>query len=340
MKSRQTNGTVLAAMIGSVLIISTGCQSGMFTKPDLNRLAFWKKENLQLASRTQEIPPPSSHFDPDTKELDGDTKEQIEASITRLAQDAKRDAAGQSGLIRKPYSLDTVNPKIAGNSPVSDQPAASGTNEPDLSRKLNQLQTASNDAMRTADNAVKQTGAQIEDSARTLADLKKKLQADSDQAFNEASKSLQDNAGQVVDSTTEAVNQFSSSTANTVNQTVSNVKQSFDNTFQPPASPSSSSHVSNPYAATTAEPAERIRKSVWQFSARTHVGPDARESFLGKCICQFTHDGQRTTKQLQFLFRKRWLVAARRNVDGSGKRKYAHGVPQNPLRRYSTCQRR
>lgn len=83
MKTKQIPNLLLLSALVGLISFSSGCQSG-FTKPDLNRLAFWKKDDIRLAARrADDLAPPSSHFDPEP--TDGGSSTRSSGSSTRVA---------------------------------------------------------------------------------------------------------------------------------------------------------------------------------------------------------------------------------------------------------------
>ncbi len=241
MKPRNIFYQIAAATVGGALIMATGCQSG-FSKPDLNKLAFWKKDELKLASRADDIPPPSAKFNPDQKDaMKNGSKEQLQASVDAIVAEAKKNRENPQDPIRKPYSLDSIDSKLAGGD-SKDKP-----NDFVLSEKLSRIQTTTNNALATTENAVKQTGAMIENTSNSLAGLKNELQSDGERKIADASNFLKSQADSAISTTGAAVNSLARTTETTIDSTVSSVKNSIDNSFQPRAG-SGSSLVTNPYA--------------------------------------------------------------------------------------------
>jgi hypothetical protein len=115
----------------TLILVTSGCQSGKWTRPDFSSLAFWKKDRMNLSSRMDdELPPPSTHFDPEPKQqvaessaekkaAAGQTDADLRDKITKILKDAKQEkdeavATGDpSGLIRKPYNLESIDGNLA-----------------------------------------------------------------------------------------------------------------------------------------------------------------------------------------------------------------------------------
>lgn len=242
MKRRNFYHQVSAVTVGGALLLAVGCQSG-FSKPDLNKLAFWKKEELKLASRSDDIPPPSAKFDPEKNDsMKTGTKEQLQASVDAIVAEAKKNRENPPEPIRKPYSLDSIDPKLAGSD------SNSKSNDFVLSEKLNQIQSTTNSALATTENVVKQTGAMIENTSNSFAGLKNELQSNGEPTIADASNFLKAQADSAIATTGTAVDSLAKTTEATTDSSVSAVRNSMDNSFQPRTG-TSASVVTNPYTS-------------------------------------------------------------------------------------------
>ena len=100
-------------LLFAVLLSAPGCQPRNFLKPNFSKMAFWNGDKMNLA--TKKLPPPSSQFAPEptgtvSETVDSEAQE-IPQQVNALARDA--DPSLNKGLIRKPYSLESINPNIA-----------------------------------------------------------------------------------------------------------------------------------------------------------------------------------------------------------------------------------
>ena len=238
----------------SSAILLTGCQSGFIKKPDFGRLAFWKNENLRLAARKDDIPPPSAHFSPDTGE-GGEMSDELKSNIDQIIADARmsktKAMASNEQPIRKPYSLDSIDPK------VNEQEARSNDF---VSEKLNKIQSAASQALNATENVIKDTGEVVENTANSFVGIKDSFKMASQAKLQQVSDGIKNQANTAVAKTGESINQFARNSEAAVNQTVANVKNSLDNSFQ-----AAKNVITNPYAATTDQ----------QSSSLTTVGPEA-----------------------------------------------------------------
>lgn len=104
----------LLVLIAASVIVMTGCQASAFKKPDLAKLAFWKKDGDALAAKTVP-PPPARHFDPaplnrerteksEVVDLDrGNLERRFDNNIEQALDDIK---SASTEPIRTPYSAD------------------------------------------------------------------------------------------------------------------------------------------------------------------------------------------------------------------------------------------
>ncbi len=117
MKPYQNTQFRVSSILVVMILVLTGCHSGGFKKPDFGRLAFWKKDDLRLASRGEALPPPSTHFDPEPtntgpvsrnkSDLDSKTRQDIQEKVDRILANARNSNAGNIDPIRKPYGTDS-----------------------------------------------------------------------------------------------------------------------------------------------------------------------------------------------------------------------------------------
>lgn len=237
-----------------LVTVTAGCQSGLGLKPDLDKLAFWKKDELKLASRGNDLPPPSAHFNPESMggkngEVD---KQQLQESVNAIVAEAKRHQNSSTEPGRKPYSLDSVQAKPRIPNDSGDSSSSSQSSNGFVLRKgLDKIQTATNDTLARTEQVIKNTGNVVEDSTNSLTDWKNDFQARSERTVAAASNTLKSTKDNVVDSATTAVNSLASTAQDTIDSSVSTVQEAVDNSF----APRDSKHtVSNPYAGKSKKP--------------------------------------------------------------------------------------
>ena len=108
----KTQFKLLVCLLAVSIFAMSGCRTGGFPKPDLAKLAFWKKD-AALAKSVP--PPPARHFDPAplngnasdesaVVDLDsGNMKKRFENNIDQALSDIK---SASREPIREPYSAD------------------------------------------------------------------------------------------------------------------------------------------------------------------------------------------------------------------------------------------
>ena len=257
---KPSNQFKLATFSLTVLVLMSGCQSGAFPKPDLGRLAFWKQDELSLASKRDDIPPPSHHFSPDngfadqgsaSKEKAGGSE--LKASIDEIIAEAKRtqqakaDAAADatagavdkvtnaiSGAVSKPYSLDKIDPKLSLNHSES------------TAKALQQFGSATKNTLAASTESIggKTTDA-VKNTANALGDLKNSFQASAGSSLKNASEQLKNQTGNVIGKTASTLNNIAEKSQTTFGQTIEDVRTNVDNSFKPVAT----KVVANPFAA-------------------------------------------------------------------------------------------
>lgn len=236
--------TKLIAFSLTTMSLLCGCQSGFtLRKPDLSRLAFWKNDELSLASRRDDIPPPSAHFAPDGEMAQA--KDDLKSSIDDIIAEAKRNqqatAENAAESIRKPYSLDSIDPKLSLNHSKSTEDA--------LNETLQQFKSTSDNAFKTAEKVVSQGSAKAEETTNMFNGWNNTFQPSNENAVKNVAQNLQGQAEQIAGNATNSFNSFAksatSAVSNTVNNTVSTVSNSVDNSFQPSGT---AAVVSNPFA--------------------------------------------------------------------------------------------
>lgn len=113
MKSNPNHNLLVLLALVSLISISSGCQSG-FTKPDLGRLAFWKKDDIRLAARrADELAPPSSHFNPEP--TDGGSGTKVAGGSGTKAAAGSREAVRDELQSRVDNILAKANKKKAAD---------------------------------------------------------------------------------------------------------------------------------------------------------------------------------------------------------------------------------
>ena len=229
----------LAICLLTVVCLNTGCQSGFLKKPDFGKLAFWKGTNLRLASNTDDIPPPSAHFSPDAGE-GSQTKDELKAKMDEIIADARKTKTDSADPIRKPYSLDSIDPKLADREKAKPE-----SNDFVLSDKIKQFQSTTNKALTATENTINKAAGAVESTANQFNGWKNTLQDSSKNQIKQVAQQLTNGANQAISQTSNSLNQFSKSAYDSINQTVSTVKNSIDNSFQPPAG---SAVVKNPFS--------------------------------------------------------------------------------------------
>lgn len=166
MKSTQNpNLLVMSALVG-LIAISSGCQSG-FTKPDIGRLAFWKKDDIRLAARqADELAPPSSHFSPEPTDggsgtkIVGDSraavKDDMQARVDNILAKANKKKMADSlknPIAKQNEKLGKINKQLFG--PDGKRGEVSQQAISDIQSKLNALKksAAKNKAQETVASA-------------------------------------------------------------------------------------------------------------------------------------------------------------------------------------------
>ena len=223
----------------TVVSLNTGCQSGFLKKPDFGRLAFWKGSEMRLASKSDDVLPPSAHFSPDAGE-GSQPKDDIKASVEQILAEAKKNKSNASDPIRKPYSLDSIDPKIAER-----EKAKSESNDFVLSDKVKQFQAATSKAIAKTENTINQATGAVESTANQFNGWKNNLQDSSKNQIKQVAQQLTNQANDAISTTSNSLKQITQSTTDSINQSVSTVKNSIDNSFQGAAS---GKVVKNPFS--------------------------------------------------------------------------------------------
>ncbi len=239
---------IILLLFVSAGVLLSGCQSGFIKQPDLSRLkpdlsrlkpdlsrikkpnlgrlAFWKNENLRLAAKKDEVLPPSVHFSPDTKEGSG-TKNKMKASIDQIIAEAKKSKSENQSVstdpIRKPYSLKSIDSKVGDSATTSND---------FVSKKLNQIQSTTSQALGAAENVAKNTESAVANAANTFSGWKNTLQESSQDQVKQIAGEFKSQTKNTIANTGKTLNQFVGDSEKAVNTTVSNVKNSIDNAFQ------------------------------------------------------------------------------------------------------------
>ena len=258
---KPSNQLKLATFSLTVLALS-GCQSGAFRKPDLGRLAFWKQDELSLASKRDELPPPSHHFSPDNGFADqgSATKSQshgaeLKSSIDDIIAEAKRtqqakaDAAANAAKsanaaaealtdpIRQPYTLDKIDPKLSLKNSESTQKALN---------ELQQFGSGSKNEFASATKSIAdKANAALKNTTGSVDDLKNSFQASAGSGLKNAAEKLTSKAGSAANDAGSTLKNIAQHTQSSFGNTIENARSKIDNSFQP----AGSKVVSNPFAA-------------------------------------------------------------------------------------------
>ena len=233
-----TTKLVLSSLIGSMLVLGTGCQSGGF-KPDLGRLAFWKKDEVQLASN---VPPPSEHFSPDrgnSKGVAEANKQNLKDSVDAIIAEAKRNKTIPKDPTRKPYSLDPIDSKI-GSSTKSGNDFVSNNS-------FQNFKSSASKAVKSTQDAVKQAGDLVRNPGQVMSEFQQQSQHAASQIASGVSEGLTKQANNVVSGAASTASDYLNAATNKVQQTVNTVQERVDNSFQPQSGSAGSGVKRNPY---------------------------------------------------------------------------------------------
>ena len=231
----------LAICISTTLL--TGCQSGLIKNRDFGRLAFWKNESLRLASKSDDIPPPSRHFSPDPGEGSA-TRDELKSNVDQiLAQSKKSQTQGSesksSDPIRKPYSLDAL---------ASKEGSGSKSNDFVLNKKLDKIQSAANNAFQATEKAVgnaskvinnateiaKTTSNGFQGTGGAFTGWQNNLKNSAESQIQNATDQFKGQVNRTVGAATNSINHLKSNSVAALNNSLGTVKNSLDNAFQPP----------------------------------------------------------------------------------------------------------
>ena len=108
---------LLTILLFAILLSAPGCQTRNFLKPNFSKMGFWNRDKMNLA--TKKLPPPSSQFAPEPTGTANETVDSSEQEFQQKVNDLaggvqnEKEATLNNGLIRKPYSLDSMNPQLA-----------------------------------------------------------------------------------------------------------------------------------------------------------------------------------------------------------------------------------
>lgn len=205
-----------------VLAISSqlGCRAGAFAKPDFSKLAFWKKDHLKLGSN--ELPPPSAHFDPEptgVAKSKAPVAEDLQNRVDRILAGAKKDqqVAGTEGPIREPYELDDINPELNQGEDNSFDPAAARAS---TSGALVDLQNSLENLKRSADQTRSELANRMEQGV-----------AQTEQAIDGWKSDFEVPGQQMVDQTKQAANDFQRVARDQTNQMIDRTQSGIQNSM-------------------------------------------------------------------------------------------------------------
>lgn len=255
----------LAICLLTIVTLNSGCQSGLIKKPELGRLAFWKNDNLRLAAKSNDIPPPSAHFSPDSSSQGSASKDEMKANIDQIIANAKSGKADASKMIdskmseakmieskiaeakstdpiRKPYSLDSINPNL------NDRKTEKQSNDFVLNDKVKSFQAATTNTFNAAKNKISQTTNSIKESNNSFVGWQNTLQQSDTNPINTVAQQINSQAKSAVASTSDSLKQFSAAAGDSLNKTVSSVSNSLDNSFQ---SAANKQVIKNPFSSGT-----------------------------------------------------------------------------------------
>ena len=259
---RRLLSVLIACMLAVPVFLFTGCQTGLFKKPDLpkielpkieapdlSKLAFWKKEN------SAELPPPPAHHlqpapmsERTADKRDSDLQQQFN-NLAREARKEKEELKKQSPL-RNPYQITPLNDKssnrsnnnsfdfsggdFSGGSGSKD--SGSGTKNDFSSVKqaqnqfladMNQLSRNLGDATTDLTQQAQEKISQLQDSGQTEMEKMKARMALAKQELATMKNQLTDAKQQTVDSVQNSATQL----AATVSQTTQSAQQAIGQTF-------------------------------------------------------------------------------------------------------------
>ncbi len=221
-----------------------GCRAGAFAKPDFSKLAFWKKDHLKLGSN--ELPPPSAHFDPEptgVAKSKAPVGDDLQKRVDRILAGAEKDKqlAGTDGPIREPYELDDIDPELNQGEDNSFDPAtARGSNTgalADLQKSLENLKRSTDQASGDLANQMGQRVAQTEqaiDGWKSDFELPRQQMAQqAQQAADDFQRAARNQASQMIDQTqsgiqssmNQANNQLQQAAAGLQNQAADTIGQ-------------------------------------------------------------------------------------------------------------------
>ena len=221
---------VLAALICSFSVINAGCKSGGI-KPDLSSIAFWKKDNVQLASRN--VPPPSAHFSPDrgssSKSIANANanEQQLKSSVDAIIAEAKRNKALPKDPVRKPYSLDSIESKIGE--------AKKATNDFVGDPSLQTLQQSASTAFQGSANKISQAGKLAQNPADAMKGLAGGIQKQGNHAASQIASGMSEGLARQANNVVSGSGGMIDSATNGIKQMANEVQEATDNSFQPRA---------------------------------------------------------------------------------------------------------
>ena len=257
-----------AATICSIIVLSSGCQSGGgfkagSFKPDFGALAFWKKDNVQLASKS--VPPPSEHFRPDqgesTKQVAARNQNELKQSVEAIIAEAKRNKDKPKDPAYRPYSLDSIENKIGDASKSSNDFVQQNNTLQNLQKSATTAITSTKDTIRQANDIARNSGSALKG---VTTNLQQQSQHAASQIAAGVSDGITKQATNIVSGATHAANNLLNSTSTGIQQTVNTVQEKLDNSFQPKNSATSDvrrnpylgavNNSANPSASTAAAP--------------------------------------------------------------------------------------
>ena len=305
------------------VVCTGGCQSGFMKKPNLGKLAFWNNDNLQLAAKDDDVPPPSRHFSPDpatpsggsaTKQIAksqgsqnrNNTKADIDkiiANSKKASNDAleiaKSTADSVAAPIRKPYSLKSIDPKI---NPGADLKNAS--NDFALKNSAKDFNAAAASAIasakESATDSVAAAGKNLESPKNVFNGWKNDFQQATQKTIQQVGGELPSSANKALASAASTVGQASKTATSTLAKTASAVKDSVDNSFKP----GKTLVVKNPYSDAKPVDSNGISDSINKISQ----GASQRKAELSSMAEKFVAAGTSSTAKLSQSFTANPLV--------------------------------
>ena len=270
---------VFLVLTSSTLILATGCQSSSL-KPDLGRLAFWKKDDVQLASRS--VPPPSEHFSPDrggsatkqgsqTKQsiASNQAEQNLKDSVEAVLAEARRNKDQPKDLSRRPYSLDSIDSNI-GKAKEAANDVAGNNALPNLKS-----------AAAAAQNSFKKAGDLAQNPGKLVTGVQDQGQHSASQIAAGVTNGFNRQANNVATGVAGAAGDLFNAAGNKVQQTVNTVQENTDNSFQPTGNTSNPNVKRNPYLGALNDGANNfVAKSV---NAAAKSGEAANE-FVAQAV--------------------------------------------------------